>query len=117
MSARMNHLRTKWTTYTQLARHYNQHYQPHCPVETPSFEDIKSSDIADMFWDVGTLTHANESWAVNYSTKQGIQAYLTISHCHEELRRLGKELGQCIEWALEKTKKLQELYEFIQSGM
>lgn len=117
MSARMKQLRIKWTTYTRLARHFNQCYRPHIPVETPSFEEVKSNNIGDLFWDIGSLTHADESWAVDYSTKQGIQTYLTISNCHEELRRLGKELLQCMEWALGKTKKLQDLYDLIQSGM
>ena len=86
-------------TYTRLAKHYNQRYRPRTLVETPSFEEVKSNNIEDLFWDIGSLTHSNEAWAVDRSTKQGIQAYLTNSHCHEELRRVAKELQQCMEWA------------------
>ncbi|KAH9815291.1 hypothetical protein DFH28DRAFT_893525, partial [Melampsora americana] len=102
-------LKNKYTTYKTNVDKFNTDYPSQNPITCPSFEDIKSKTLADQFWDIGQLTHPNEPWAVDQDTRDGIRAYLDMTHAHDEVRRVGRGVRQSINWALQMQEKLSVL--------
>lgn len=74
-------------------------------------------DIEDPFWNIGHLTHPNEDWAVNQSTQAGIEAYLKVRSCSEELRRIGIEVLQVVDWSILTAAKLESLKTVSEAGV
>lgn len=113
----MNHLRTlknaelrrKHSTYTRLAKAYNEQFSPANMLSTPTLEEVEGMVITDAFFDCGALSHPQEPWAVHAPTQDGIDAYLISQRCEEELLRISKEVRQMLIWALEHQSKLDAL--------
>ncbi|KAH9809123.1 hypothetical protein DFH28DRAFT_934631 [Melampsora americana] len=102
-------LKSKYTTYKTNVDKFNTEFPSADPIVCPVLEDIKKLQLADPFWDIGQLTHPNEAWATDEDTKVGIRAYLEMTHAHDELRRVGREVRQAIKWALVTQEKLSVL--------
>lgn len=109
-------LRNKLTTYLRHAHSYNTEFSPDPSIPTPTLKEVEKMEFGDPFLDCGSLTHPNESWAVDPDVQEGIQAYLTSSRCKEELRRLAKEARQTVHWALLLQSRLDNLAKSIQDG-
>lgn len=109
-------LRTKVSTYLRHANSYNNEFAPNPAIPTPTVKDVENMEFGDPFLDSGSLTHPNEPWAVDPDTQEGIQAYLTILRCKEELRRVSKEGRQIVNWALMFQSRLDNLAKDIDDG-
>ncbi|KAH9810876.1 hypothetical protein DFH28DRAFT_1085386 [Melampsora americana] len=114
---KMNHLRTlkntqlkqKHATYTQLAQAYNEQFAPLTLLATPSLQEVEAMDLSHTFLNFGGLIHSDEPWAVDVPTQQGIEAYISICCCTEELRRIAKEARQMMNWAVQYQGKIDRL--------
>ncbi|KAH9820639.1 hypothetical protein DFH28DRAFT_824007, partial [Melampsora americana] len=95
-----------WTTYNTLVLTYNQGRARNRRIPPVSFEEVKLYNIEHEFWNVGHLTHPNEKWAVDPDTQKGIEAFLNVRGCKEELRRIAKEVRQMVLFALSNEEKL-----------
>ncbi|OAV96753.1 hypothetical protein PTTG_26239 [Puccinia triticina 1-1 BBBD Race 1] len=113
MNSKTKLLRSKWVSYNKKAEDYNTLYVPEATMATPSLEEVKSMDLTDPFWNLGSLTHPEEPWAVDFNVQRGISAYLTQSRCQEELARISREARQALKWAIHKSSKLDEISKFL----
>ncbi|KAI7947769.1 hypothetical protein MJO28_009677, partial [Puccinia striiformis f. sp. tritici] len=68
-------------------------------METPNFDQVKAMDLNDHFWNIGSITHPDEPWAVDFNVCRGIDAHLVVSHCEEELKQISREVRQAVGWA------------------
>jgi hypothetical protein len=109
-------LRKKVATYLRHANKYNEVFDPVPKLATPTFQEVEQMEFGDPFLDCGNLTHPEEPWAVDPDTQEGIQAYLIMSRCKEELRRLSKEARQIVRWALEYQGRLDNFAKDIADG-
>ncbi|EGG13217.1 uncharacterized protein MELLADRAFT_86737 [Melampsora larici-populina 98AG31] len=89
---------------------------PRKQIECPEFEDMKSLPIDDSFWDFGHLTHPEEPWATDSRLQDGIKWYLEVTHSKDELRRVGRECRQSMNWAIETNKKISDLKNIVYSN-
>lgn len=102
-------LQQKYSTYEANVNRYHNLY-PHSPaLQLPTFADVKAFSVDDNFWNIGSLTHPNEPWAVDIATQNGIRAYRTVQSCEEELRRIAREVRKMMRSSLATEKKLQSL--------
>ncbi|KAI7942707.1 hypothetical protein MJO28_012734 [Puccinia striiformis f. sp. tritici] len=115
MNTKMSLLKKKWTSYNNRATAFNTEFSPQVEVGTPAFEEVKALGIDNLFWNVGRLDHPSEPWAVDPSTQEGIQAYLIVSHCQDELHRIAREARQAVKWAIDKSQKIEQLHELLQT--
>ncbi|EHS62798.1 uncharacterized protein PGTG_22668 [Puccinia graminis f. sp. tritici CRL 75-36-700-3] len=113
MSSKVKLLKSKWTSYCNRATIYNENYMPEIDVGTPTFEEIKSMGLDDHFWDMGSLLHPNEPWAIDPNVREGIDALLTSTHCKDELRRISREARQAVKWAIDRSNSLENLYDLL----
>ncbi|KAH9814044.1 hypothetical protein DFH28DRAFT_929141 [Melampsora americana] len=77
--------------------------------DKPGLERVHKLDIEDCFWNFGNLTHPEEDWAVNLAMQAGIDAFLKLRSCTKELRRIGLEVFQVVDWSLGISVKLESL--------
>ncbi|KNE87833.1 hypothetical protein PSTG_18776, partial [Puccinia striiformis f. sp. tritici PST-78] len=115
MNTKMSLLKKKWTSYNNRATAFNTEFSPQVELGTPAFEEVKALGIDNLFWNVGRLDHPSEPWAVDPSTQEGIQAYLIVSHCQDELHRIAREARQAVKWAIDKSQKIEQLHELLQT--
>ncbi|EFP94121.2 uncharacterized protein PGTG_20181, partial [Puccinia graminis f. sp. tritici CRL 75-36-700-3] len=115
MNSKMNMFKKKWISYNNRATSFNSDFSPEVPLETPSFDDVKAFGINNFFWSTSRLDHPSEPWAVDVNTQKGIQAYLTVTHCQDELRRIAREARQTVTWAIEKSVKMDQLLQSLQA--
>jgi hypothetical protein len=115
MNSKMILLKKKWTAYNNQASNYNSEFTPETELETPTFDEIKQFGIKNTFWNSGWLDHPNKAWAVDLDTQKGIQAYLTITHCQDELHRIAREARQAVKWALLSSQKIDCLQQLFQA--
>ncbi|KAH9809610.1 hypothetical protein DFH28DRAFT_904324 [Melampsora americana] len=106
-------LRKKFVTFERQVLAFNGSFPDATPMECPEFNEVKSTPIEDRFWDFGRLTHPEEAWAKDVKLQDGIKWYLEVTHSEDELRRIGRECRQSIEWAIKTYKKLMDLKEVI----
>jgi hypothetical protein len=116
MNTKMKLLKNKWISYNHRAIHYNATYTPNPDLPTPTFDKVKSFQINNSFWNIGLLDHPNEPWAIEMETQKGIQAYLTIINCDDELRRISREARQALHWAVRKAAKVENILEALLMG-
>lgn len=109
MSSREKVFRSKWKIYNEKVEEFNGKYRRQGIAGCPPLEDVRRMDFEDDFWNNGLLTHPNERWAVDPPTQDGIQAWLTVQRCDEELRRIAREVRQLIRSTLWMKAKLDEL--------
>ncbi|KAH9814029.1 hypothetical protein DFH28DRAFT_895069, partial [Melampsora americana] len=96
-------------TYLRHATRFNESFRPATLIPTPSFESINRMKIDDPFWEIEELTHPNEDWAVDPLTRAGIDAWRIQRSAREEMRRIGRELRQQLQWALVYSTKVKDL--------
>lgn len=102
-------LRRKVASYLRLANEYNSKFEPEPLVATPTLQEVEAMDISHPFLNFGSLIHSDEPWAVDEPTQTGIEAYITVSRCKEELRRVAKETRQMLNWAIDFQEKIDVL--------
>jgi hypothetical protein len=62
---------------------------------------VKSLEVKNPFWSIGSLDHPNEPcWAVDSNVQKGIQAVLSVTHCTDKLRQISREARQAVKWAV-----------------
>jgi hypothetical protein len=81
-----NQLRQKHATYIRLAKQYNEDFTPNPLLHTPTLQEVEAMDLCHPFLNFGSLIHSTEPWAVDEATQEGIEAYINICRCTEELR-------------------------------
>ncbi|KAH9807649.1 hypothetical protein DFH28DRAFT_914130 [Melampsora americana] len=109
MRNKQNLFKRKFESFKLQVSKYNS-IQPLSDIPCPIYNDAKSIGFEDPFWDMGSLLHPTEAWAVDPGTKEGIQAFLTHRSCSEELRRISREIRQMIVFAL----KTDEMFDHLQ---
>ncbi|KAA1135129.1 hypothetical protein PGTUg99_017414 [Puccinia graminis f. sp. tritici] len=100
MTSKFNVLKKKWLAYNNRAESYNSEFSPGRILATPTLDDVKAYGIDNVFWNMGALSHPDEPWVVNLNVQQGIQAYLTLTHCHDKLRGIYRETRQATQWVI-----------------
>jgi len=116
MKSKMKLMKAKWTAYTFRANNYNSTFSPEIELATPCFEEVQELEMDEPFWTIGSLDHPGEPWATNLNTQKGIQAYLHISHCHDEMTQISREARQAVKLAIQQTPKLLMLSDNSQLG-
>jgi hypothetical protein len=116
MTSKVNTLKKKWLAYNNRAESYNSEFSPGRILATPTLDDVKAYGIDNVFWNMGALSHPDEPWAVDLNVQQGIQAYLTLTHCHDELRRIARETRQAIQWAIKIGGNLDQIENCLIAG-
>ena len=99
----------KWKTFQDHIIKYNRAYPSENLLINYTLDEAKKLTLGDMFWNFGHLTHPNEPWAVDIDTQRGIQAYLSLCRCKEELRRISREVKQLLKWCLVTAAKIDEV--------
>lgn len=102
-------LARKHRTYLRHASTYNQDQDPTSKIPEPTLAIILGLDLSDAFWPRGELGEANEDWASDPSTQEGIEAFRAQRSASEELRRTGREARQLLAWAVDHQKRLSVL--------
>lgn len=109
MTTKQALLTKKWKTFHDHIVKYNRAYPSDNPLINYTLEQAKNLTLEDTFWNFGHLTHPNEPWAVEMDTQRGIQAYLLLCRCEEELRRISREVRQLLKWCLVTAAKIDEV--------
>ncbi|KAH9810643.1 hypothetical protein DFH28DRAFT_1085577 [Melampsora americana] len=94
---------------------FNEAFPGPNPIESLSFDEVKGISIDHPFWDFGHLTHPQEPWAVDPRVQDGIKAHLNLTHSEDELRRIGRECRQLINWSGDTYQKVSHLREIVYS--
>ncbi|KAH9812334.1 hypothetical protein DFH28DRAFT_1084488 [Melampsora americana] len=89
-------LRKKHATYWRLANDFNNKFHPEALLPTPSLQEVEAMPL-------------KEPWAVDEATQDGIESYITMCRCQEELRRIAKEARQMVCWAVDYQDKTNNL--------
>ena len=82
----MTILKKKWKAYQDRAESYNNTFTPIHMLETPTLDEVKGFRLDNPFWNLGQLSHPEEPWATDSNIQKGIQAYLVVTHCNDELQ-------------------------------
>ncbi|KAH9812856.1 hypothetical protein DFH28DRAFT_1129636 [Melampsora americana] len=109
MEKRNKALLQKYNTYRANVEAYHVSYPDSPPQQLPTFEEVKSMEITNTFWNIGHLTHPNEPWAVDLDTQTGIQAIRTARSGEEEVERISYEVQNMARWALMMEERLSNL--------
>ncbi|KAH9811811.1 hypothetical protein DFH28DRAFT_931486 [Melampsora americana] len=104
-----NQLRQKHATYIRLAKRYNEDFTPNPLLHTPTLQEVEEMDLCHPFLNFGSLIHSTEPWAVDKATQEGMEAYINVCRCTEELRRIAKEARQMLNWAVLYQAKIDHL--------
>ncbi|KAI7942193.1 hypothetical protein MJO28_012220 [Puccinia striiformis f. sp. tritici] len=115
MNEKVRLLKNKWLAYDHRAQNYNSEFTLPTALETPTLEEVKSFGMEDAFWNMGPVSHPNEPWAIDLNIQKGISAYLTLIHCQDELNRISREARQAVKWAIQRDKKMEEIYTALNS--
>ena len=99
----------KWKTFHDHVVKYNRAHPSDQPLINYTLEEAKNLTLEDTFWNFGHLTHPNKQWAVEMDTQRGIQAYLLLCRCREELRRISREVRQLLTWCLVTAAKIDDV--------
>ena len=117
MNNKMKLLKNKWKSYDNKAKDYEEKYTTNLQMKTPTYEEVKSMDLENPFWNTASLLHPNEPWAFNRNIQVGIDELLKTTHCKDELHRIAREARQAIKWAIEKSSRLDNIYKLLGQGM
>lgn len=117
MNTKQGLFKKKWNIYHTKATAYNQKYAQLDSIPTLSCDVCKAMDINDEFWNFSLLTHSQELWSYDAPTRVGIQAYLKVTRCDEELRRISREVRSLITWSIETMDKLEKLGQMALKGV
>lgn len=100
----------EFQTYECEVRIYHQNFRNDVILPCPNLATVRSLHLDDTLWDIGALTHPAEPWASDPDTKVGIQAFLTLRNCEEELRRIAREVRKMIQSASNMATKIDSVY-------
>ncbi|PLW38284.1 hypothetical protein PCASD_09005 [Puccinia coronata f. sp. avenae] len=64
-----------------------------------TYTDLLRLQADDTFWNDGLFTNANEPWAIDPNTQNGIRQLASYQRSAEEIRRLGWEVRRLVRWA------------------
>ena len=109
MTSKVNHLKKKWQAYVRRAKNYISEFLPEHVLATPDLDEVKRIRLEDGFWNMAQLMHPDEPWAVDPNVQKGIEAYLTLTHCQDELRRIGWGGRQAVKWAINWASQLDQI--------
>jgi hypothetical protein len=79
-------------------------------LATPNLDEVKRFTLEDSFWNMGQLTHPDEPWETNKNIQKGIDAYLTSTHCQDELNQIAREARQAVKWAINRATQLDQIF-------
>ncbi|KAG0142597.1 hypothetical protein CROQUDRAFT_50048, partial [Cronartium quercuum f. sp. fusiforme G11] len=110
-------LHQKYLTYQKHANQFHQQYLNSPIFWLPTYDKVKASSLDDSFWNLESLTHPSEPWAVDKGTQTRIQAYQTFQSCEKELWRIALEVHKMVHWSLAMKKKLGSLLTMSNMGV
>ncbi|POW15349.1 hypothetical protein PSTT_02240 [Puccinia striiformis] len=84
-------------------------------LETPTLEEVKSFGMEDAFWNMGPVSHPNEPWAIDFKHTERHQRLPYLIHCQDELNRISREARQAVKWAIQRDKKMEDIYTALNS--
>lgn len=113
----MKILKRKWQSYQTKIETFNASHPAHPLPDSPTFEEIKQYNLEHVFWNIGSLMHPDEMWAVDESVQQGVQVWLILQRCDEQLRRDAREVRQLLQAAVRTKAQLDELADLNEQGM
>ena len=116
MAAKQAVFAKKWKTFHDHIVRYNINFPSNDPIINYTLEEAKNPTLEDTFWNFGHLTHPDEKWAVEIDTQRGIQAYLLLCRCKEELRRISWEVRQLLKWSLVTAAKIDDILQISKMG-
>ncbi|KAH9816965.1 hypothetical protein DFH28DRAFT_1220476 [Melampsora americana] len=109
MKGKEKTFKQKYTAYIRQVKKYNTFSPRLDRLPLPTLKNVESYPIEDQFWNIGHLTHPSEPWANDRDTRIGIEAYLTVRSCQEELRRIAHEVRAMMRSALQRFERLVTL--------
>lgn len=101
--------KSKWKVYHSQVTAYNIRFPEFETIQLLPYDVCKSLNLDDDFWNFGTVTHSDKLWSYDAPTRVGIQAHLKVEQCHEELRRIAREVRSLISWSINSFDKLADL--------
>lgn len=102
-------LAQKHRMYIRHASTYNRCHQPNLKIPEPTLTAVLGMDMSDPFWPRGELGGADEDWASDPCTQEGIISFRVQQSSCEELRRVAREVRQLLAWAIEHRERLTAL--------
>ncbi|EFP90354.2 uncharacterized protein PGTG_16114 [Puccinia graminis f. sp. tritici CRL 75-36-700-3] len=108
---RAGKLRTVLETYNRHTFEFIESYPDRPAPPTIQYPDLLRLQPDDSFWNDGLFTNANEPWAVDSLTQQGIRSLASCKRAIEEKRRLGWEARRTMRWATEQHLQFLKLIE------
>ncbi|KAH9809128.1 hypothetical protein DFH28DRAFT_1187570, partial [Melampsora americana] len=102
-------LKKKFKTFERQVSAFNLSYRNRQPIDCPTFDEVKAMAIDNSFWDFGGMTHPEEPWACDPKVQEGIKSYLDLTHAEDELRRIGRECRQLMNWSAQTHEKIRQL--------
>ncbi|KAH9822577.1 hypothetical protein DFH28DRAFT_1092470 [Melampsora americana] len=93
--------------YNDRLSQFNTWYPDH-PFSSPPivYKELFTMEADDEFWNNGLFTNANEPWAVNPHTQQGMRQFAYFERSEEEIRRIGWEVRLTMRWASSRYRTL-----------
>ncbi|KAH9820229.1 hypothetical protein DFH28DRAFT_1080040 [Melampsora americana] len=107
-------LKTKYNTFHHNIDKFNTEFPSQTPIEFPSFKDILGMTLENQFWDIGQLTYPGKAWAMDPGTKDGIRAYLDMTHSRDEMTTWALNTQEKLS-VLSPALQLEGLYVFIET--
>ncbi|PLW33843.1 hypothetical protein PCASD_15868 [Puccinia coronata f. sp. avenae] len=86
-------LNTVLNTYNQHAQEFMASNPSRPAPPTIQYTDLLRLQADDTFWNDGLFTNANEPWAIDPNTQNGIRQLASYQQSAEEIRRLGWEFS------------------------
>ncbi|WAR59025.1 hypothetical protein PtB15_10B367 [Puccinia triticina] len=107
---RAANLRSVLDRYNQQVDSFRSRNPDRVAPPTINYSELIALQADDLFWNDGLFTNANEPWAVEPRTQQGIRRLAYFNRALEEIRRLGWESRRAMQWATERHTRLLVLY-------
>lgn len=117
MNQKQKVLKRKWQSYRTRVENFNASHPAHRLPDSPTFDEVKQFSLEHLFWNIGSLMHPDEMWAVDESVQQGVQSWLILQRCDEQLRRAAREVRQLLRAAVRTKVQLDELADLTEQGV
>ncbi|PLW36396.1 hypothetical protein PCASD_13696, partial [Puccinia coronata f. sp. avenae] len=96
---RANKLKTVLEAYNTQATEFAASNPNRPAPPTITHTNLLCLQADDTFWNDGLFTNANEPWAIDPHTQDGIRRLASHQRSAEEIRRLGWEARRLMRWA------------------
>ncbi|PLW38044.1 hypothetical protein PCANC_14574 [Puccinia coronata f. sp. avenae] len=96
---RANKLKTVLEAYNTQATEFAASNPNRPAPPTITHTNLLCLQADDTFWNNGLFTNANEPWAIDPHTQDGIRRLASHQRSAEEIRRLGWEARRLMRWA------------------